>query len=103
MKIHQMEFALFQYNSRPGGRDEKVVVTIRNCFAKQWRSWLGGVMWQVPRGGKMRCKINMLIKKFTRSTDFTLLSKPERYSRKCDLLKFLTFEQGGHCDTRPRR
>jgi len=42
MKFYQVEVALFQYNRRPGGYDEEVVVTIRNCFAKQGRSWFGG-------------------------------------------------------------
>jgi len=42
------------------------------------------------------------LKKNVRSTDFTLLNKVEEYSRKCDLLKFITFERGGHCHTRPR-
>jgi len=38
-----------------------------------------------------------------RSTDFTLLSKIERYSRNWDLLNFTTCDRGGHCDTRSRR
>jgi hypothetical protein len=42
MNFHQVEVALFLYNRRPGGQDEKAVVTIRNCFAKQSCSWLGG-------------------------------------------------------------
>jgi hypothetical protein len=60
MKFHQVDVALFQYNRWPGGHDKMAAVTIRNCFVKQRRSWLGGVMWQVPRGGKMCCKTNIV-------------------------------------------
>lgn len=103
MKFHQVEVALFQYNRWTGGHDKMAVVTFRNCFAKQWRSWLRGVMWLVPRGGKMCCRMNMLIKKNMGSTYFALLSKIKRYSRNCDLLKIITCERGGHFDTRKRR